>query len=156
MDDIVELVDLPAPSVQPLVHPLDLPEARRPFTFGWIVGILTGPAVGVALAAMVWDLSGSYLVPLVAAAGLVIPGVYFGRSLREEAWAFIPRKRQDRDRVLAPIWEIAEGVVVGGSIALTMVLVSTRIGDSDIPLGVRQFIVGSGAVAIVLVAFDLL
>jgi hypothetical protein len=31
MNDINELVDLPDPAVHPLVHPLDLPQARRPY-----------------------------------------------------------------------------------------------------------------------------
>jgi hypothetical protein len=31
MNDINELVDLPDPAVNPLVHPLDLPKARRPY-----------------------------------------------------------------------------------------------------------------------------
>jgi hypothetical protein len=43
MNDINELVDLPDPAIHPLVHPLDLPQARRPFRTAWLVGALTSP-----------------------------------------------------------------------------------------------------------------
>jgi hypothetical protein len=45
VNDINELVDLPDPTTHPLVHPLDLPEARRPFRISWLIGTLTSPPV---------------------------------------------------------------------------------------------------------------
>ena len=45
MNDINELVELPDPAVQPLVHPLDLPRGRRLFRSSWLVGVLTSPPV---------------------------------------------------------------------------------------------------------------
>lgn len=62
---IPEIVDLPDPAVRPLVHPLDVPPARRLFRAATVVGALTGPYAGLGLAALVWFASAS----LAAAAG---------------------------------------------------------------------------------------
>ena len=66
MNDINELVDLPDPATHPLVHPLDLPQARRPFRTAWLIGALTSPPVAALVAVIIWFASHSYLVPLVA------------------------------------------------------------------------------------------
>jgi MFS family permease len=155
MDDIVEMVDLPDPGVQQLVHPLDLPEARTTFRNGWIIGLLTGPVVGVALGAVAWWTSGSYVIAVIAGLVLVVAGTYAGRVQREEAWAFIPRKRQDRERILPAAWELIQGIVIGSSLAVTILIVAGRLAEPDIPLGVRQFVVGMGVVAILIVVVDL-
>jgi hypothetical protein len=43
MNDVTELVELPDPATHPLVHPLDVPQARRPFRTAWLIGALTSP-----------------------------------------------------------------------------------------------------------------
>jgi hypothetical protein len=156
MNDIAELVDLPDPAVQPMVHPLDLPEARRPFRTGWLIGVLSGPAVGIAVGVVAWWLSRNFVVAVVAGASLVAIGTVAGRSILDQAWAYIPRKRQDRRRVLPRALELVAGVVLGASLAVTIVLVAARLAEPDIQPGVRQFVIGSGIVAVVLVLLDLL
>ena len=144
MDDLRELVDLPDPSVQPRVHPLDLPEARESFRTGWAISVLAGPAVGVALAAVAWSLSSSYLVAAVAGLSLILLGAVASRDRLSEAWEYIPRKRQDRRRRLPIAWDLVEGITIGGSVALTVVIVADRLAEPDIEPGVRQFVVGAG------------
>jgi hypothetical protein len=51
--DVTELVELPDPATHPLVHPLDLPQARRPFRTAWLIGALTSPPVGALAVALV-------------------------------------------------------------------------------------------------------
>ena len=110
MNDINELVDLPDPATQPLVHPLDLPQARRPFRTAWLIGALTSPPVAALVAVIIWFASRSYLVPLVAGAAMVGFGQLAGRAYREQAWGFIPRRRQDRRRPLPALWELGAGL----------------------------------------------
>lgn len=43
VNELNELVDLPDPTTHPLVHPLDLPQARRPFRTAWLIDALTSP-----------------------------------------------------------------------------------------------------------------
>jgi hypothetical protein len=106
MNDINELVDLPDPATHPLVHPLDLPQARRPFRTSWLIGARTSPPVAALVAVIVWFASHNYLVPLVAGAAIVGFGELAGRVYREQAWAFIPRRRQDRRRPRPALWEL--------------------------------------------------
>lgn len=156
MSDIAELVDLPDPAVQPMVHPLDLAEARPPFRTGWLIGVLSGPAVAIAVGVVAWWLSRNFVIALIAGSSLVVIGTVASRSILEQAWAYIPRKRQDRRRVLPMAWELVAGVALGASLAVTIVLVAARLAEPDIEPGVRQFAIGSGIVAVALVLLDML
>ena len=66
MSDVTELVELPDPVTHPLVHPLDLPEARRPFRTAWLIGALTSPPVGALAAVIIWFASHDYASPVLA------------------------------------------------------------------------------------------
>ncbi|WP_236796812.1 hypothetical protein [Amycolatopsis sp. GM8] len=133
-----ELVHLPDPALQPLVHPLDLREARRPFRISWLVGALTNPPVALCLAALTWFASGSYVVPLIAGAALIGFGALAGRYYAEQAWAFIPRKRQDRTRPLPIGWQLAANILFPVELAAVLVLVLRRLDQLDVSTGVRQ------------------
>lgn len=98
MNEVTEHVDLPDPAVQPLVHPLDLPGARRLFRTSWLIGASTSPPVGALVAVLVWFASRNYLVPLVAAAGIIGFGRLASRATENQAWAFIPPRRRDLQR----------------------------------------------------------
>lgn len=91
MNDIAEIVKLPDRSIQPLVHPLDLAEAAGPYRVAWLIELLTGPPVGLAIGALFWALTGNLIVGLVAALPVVVVGMYASHALRDEAWGFIPR-----------------------------------------------------------------
>ena len=155
MNQVTELVHLPDPVAQPLVHPLDLAEARRQFRYSWIIETLTSPAVGLCVAAIVWYGTRSYVVPLIAGAALVGFGAMASRVLRDEAWAFVPRKRQDRQRSLPPNWQLISGLVFAAVLAAALLLVILRIKQSDIGQGVREFSFGSGVGVGLLVLVDL-
>ena len=154
MNQITELVHLPDPAVQALVHPLDLAEARRQFRYSWVIGILTSPAVAMCVAAIIWFGTRSYVVPLIAGASIVGFGALARRAFRDEAWAFIPRKRQDRQRSLPPTWQVTSGLVFGVVLAAALLLVILRIKQSDIGQGVREFSFGSGVGVGLLVLVD--
>jgi hypothetical protein len=152
MNDIAELVDLPDPATQPLVHPLDLPAARRVFGMWWLVGTVANPAVGLCVAALAWFASQSYVVPLVAGFTLVGAGALVGHRLGEEAWAFIPRRRQDRERPLPISWDLASAMLFAALLAAVLVLAAARLGQADVAPDVRAFAFGSGAAAALLQA----
>lgn len=145
MNDIAELVHLPDPAVQPLVHPLDLPEARGHFRRWWLIGVLTSPPVAFCVAALVWFASQSYVVPLIAAGALVVVGVLASHLLSDEAWAYIPRRRQDRARPLPISWDLGSAVLVAALLAAVLVLVAFRLSQPDVAPQVRAFTFGMGA-----------
>lgn len=149
MSDITELVDLPDPAVQPLMHPLDLHEARRPFRISWLFAALTNPAVGLCVAALIWFAGGSYVAPVIAGAAVIGFGALASRFFANQAWAFIPRKRQDHQRGMPAGWELVSNLVLGLALAVTLLLVVHRLARPDVPADVRAFTVGmSGAVGL--------
>jgi hypothetical protein len=150
-NDVTELVELPDPAIHPLVHPLDLPEARRPFRTAWLIGALTSPPVGALAAVVIWFASRNYLVPLVAGAAIIGFGQLASGVFREQAWAFIPRKRQDRQRPLPVSWELGSGLVLAAVLALALLLVTFRLARPDVSVEVRAFTFGMGAAAGLLV-----
>jgi hypothetical protein len=155
MNDINELVDLPDPTTHPLVHPLDLPQARRPFRTAWLIGALTSPPVAALVAVTIWFASRSYLVPLVAGAAVVGLGQLASRAYRDQAWAYIPRRRQDRQRPLPAPWELGAGLALAAVLAVALVLVAFRLDQPDVSAGVRELTFGMGVGAGLLVLADL-
>lgn len=154
MPEITEIVDLPDPSVQPLVHPLDLRDARRPFRRSQLVGALASPAVGVCVAAILWFASRNYVGPLIAGCTIVVFGAMAGHLAREQAWAYIPRRRQDRDRELPLAWELGSALVLGALLAVALILVVMRLARPDLSVDVREYTFGMGLGTGVLLAGD--
>jgi hypothetical protein len=154
MNDINELVDLPDPATHPLVHPLDLPPARRPFRIAWLIGALTSPPVAALAAVIIWFASHNYLVPLIAGAAILGFGQLASRVYQDQAWAFIPRRRQDRQRPLPALWELGAGLALGIVLALALVLVAFRLDRPDVSVQVREFTFGMSAAAGLLVLVD--
>jgi hypothetical protein len=142
--NVTEIVDLPDPAVQPLVHPLDLPEARAHFRRFWLIDSATGPGVAACLAALVWFASQSYVVPLIAGFAVLVLGRLAAEYSAREAWAFIPRKRQDRARLLPWTWRLGSGLAVGVMLAAALVLTALRLDRPDITEQVRLVTFGIG------------
>jgi hypothetical protein len=139
MNDVTELVELPDPATHPLVHPLDVPQARRPFRTAWLIGALTSPPVGALAAVIIWFASHNYLAPLLAGAAIIVFGQLASRVYREQAWAFIPRKRQDRQRPLPMAWELGSGLALAVVLAVALLLVTFRLNQPDVSAQVREF-----------------
>jgi MFS family permease len=154
MNAITELVDLPDPAAQLLVHPLDLPSARGLFRSSWLISTFSSPSVGLCIAAIIWFGSHSFVVPLIAGAVIIGFGALASRYFRDEAWAFIPRKRQDRHRPLPLAWEFGSGLLLAIVLALALLLVAFRLHQPDVAVGVREVTFGMGAAVGLLVAVD--
>lgn len=153
---VPELVDLPDPAVRPLVHPLDLPEARRLIRASALVGALAGPSAGLGIAALVWFASRSWLVPLIAGAVVIVFGDLARRHLAEQAWAFIPRRRQDRARPLPVSWQLGQTLAIAALWSAAVLLLAARLARPDVPAQVAEVTFGMGAATGLLLAVDLL
>jgi hypothetical protein len=155
-EEIREEVALPDIEVQRLVHPLDLPEARRLFRTGWLVGAFTSLPVSALVAAIVGYASGSFVPPIVAFLALVVFGALAARWFTDRAWDYIPRKRQDRDRPLPRRWDIASAGILAMVLGVALLLIVFRLDDPDVPASVRAFTFGMCAVAAALVVADVI
>lgn len=156
MRELTELVDLPDVDAQPQVHPMDLRQARRPFRRAQLIVALTNPPVGLCLAGIIWFASGSVLPPLIAAAAISGFGALASQLFREEAWAYIPRKRQDRHRAGSLTWELGGALVLAAVLAVALILVVLRLTQPDVSTEVRQFTFGMGTGAGLLMIGDLI
>lgn len=152
--NITELVDLPDPGAKWLVHPLDLTQARPAFRTAWLLGAMANPAVGVCVAAIVWFATSSVVVPLIVFAAVAGFGALARWQYAEQAWAHIPRNRQDRHRVLPLGWDLAAATFLAVTTAAALLLLAERLGQPDVPSGVRDFTIGAGAAVAALMVFD--
>ena len=149
-----ELVDLPDPQTQPLVHPLDLPQARAEFRNGWLIGSATSLPVAALVAGIVAYLSRGVAGPVAAFLALTVLGTLAARWFTNRAWDYIPRKRQDRRRPLSRSWDIAAAAILALVLGVALLLIVYRLDDADVPLDVRSFTFGMCAVAALLVLAD--
>jgi hypothetical protein len=149
-----EIVDLPDPATQPLVHPLDLPEARTEFRNGWLVGAATSLPVAALVAGIIAYLSRGVVGPIAVFLALTVFGTLASRHCLNRAWDYIPRKRQDRDRPLPRSWDLAAGAILALALGAALLLIVVRLDDADVPVDVRSFTFGGCALAALLVVAD--
>jgi hypothetical protein len=155
MSHIEELVDLPDPAVQPLVHPLDLAQARGPYRTYWLLTALIDPPVGLCVAALLWFATHSPVVPVIAGVAIVVVGSLAKRCCLDQAWGFIPRKRQDTGRPPPVSWALGASVLFAVLLAAGLLLVAVRLAKPDVSADVRDVTFGAGAATGVLVLGEL-
>ena len=66
------------------------------------------------MAVIVWFASHNSLAPLIAGAAVIGFGQLASGVYQAQAWAFIPRKRQDRRWALPVAWELGSGLAPAG------------------------------------------
>ncbi|MEU1396412.1 hypothetical protein ABZ403_10165 [Micromonospora zamorensis] len=154
MNPMEEIVVLPDPEVQPLVHPLDVPEARRLIRGSRVVVAVTSPPTALLLAALIGYAGRSFVVPAVVFAVLVVVGTLAGRWLADRAWDYIPRSRQDHARPLPQRWEVASAAVLALILGVALLVIVFRLGHVDVSLDIRSFSYGMCAIVALLVVAD--
>lgn len=156
MKTIRETVDLPDAAEQPLVHPLDLVESRRPFIVSWWLSFLAAPSVVFLLAAVLWTVSNNYVTPILIPLIIAVGSGLLSRVLRQEAWAYIPRKRQDTSRPLPGVWSALSAAISTVSLLSGLVLLTFWVVDRGADPGVLGYILGTGIGIIVLIIAGML
>lgn len=137
-----------------LQHPLEIPRARLFFVGAVILRVLTSPTVIVAMMLALWAVSNNPVTPVVGAVLGLLAMAYVERKYCSDAWAHIPRRRQDRGRDEPGVW---------AAVALSVKVVCLIVGTSLVVLSGRAEIgslsagalFGLIAVAVITVAWDL-
>ncbi|WP_432840081.1 hypothetical protein [Dactylosporangium sp. CA-092794] len=149
-----ELVALPDESVSPLVHPLDLPPARRAFFHAWLIAVLAGPATVASLVVVFWFVAEDRWVAPPAGLLVAVLGTAASAYFQREAWAYIPRKRQDRARPLPLSWDLGRYLVVAASAGAALALLGRRLLEPSVPQPVGAYVVGACAGIVVVIAAE--
>jgi len=142
---LIETVDLPSVDEQPLVHPLDIPEARKDFRRAYWTRSFTSPGVALVVAAILWFYVDTWVFPVLAFLSLAIIGYFAAAWSDREAWGFIPRKRRDLDRPLPFWWELASAVILASLLSVGALLIGTRF--TRVSSDIHDYVLGA-AIAI--------
>lgn len=156
MKTIRETVDLPDAAKQPLVHPLDLVDSRKPFIVSWWLAIVAMPTVTFLLAAVLWVVSNNYITPILVPVSIAVGSSLLGDVLQKEAWAYIPRRRQDVARPVPALWLMLRDAISTASLLAGLVLLTLWVVDRGYGTGVIGYMLGTGAGIVVLMIAGIL
>lgn len=154
--NIPELVALPDESVTTLVHPLDVPAARRAFFISWLISVLAGPATVASLVVVFWFTAPDRFVGPPVGILVAVIGWAASTYFQREAWAYIPRKRQDRARQLPLSWDLSRCLVIAASAGAALTLLGRRLLESSVSQPVSAYVVGACAGIVVVIAVEFL
>ena len=155
MNPIEEKVQLPDPETQFLVHPVDLPGARREFLTGWWLGIVATPQVYTALLAFFWAVGNNYVTPILVPLVLVVIAGWMSSKLTRGAWDYIPRKRHDIDRPMTTM-TIAASLITSLALFAGLLTFMVWAVSQDLVPGFSAYPLGMGAAIVLIMAGELL
>jgi len=145
---LIETVALPPVEQQPLVHPLDLPEARADFRRAYWTRSLTSPGIALVLAALSWFLVENWVMPIVGFFSLAAIGYFSAAWSDRAAWSYIPRKRRDLGRELPFAWQLTSAVLLAALLSVGVLLLGVRF--TDFRSEVREYVLGAGLAVVVM------
>lgn len=154
MRPIEEQVQLPDPEQHFLVHPLDLPTARREYLLGWWLGIAATPQVFTAVLAALWAISNNYATPVIVPLVLAVIAGLVGSQFTRAAWDYIPRRRHDRHRRM-PRLAFAAAAIKALSLLAGLLIFLFWAGAQGFSGGFNSYPLGMGAAVVVILAIDL-
>lgn len=156
MRTVRETVALPDSTEQLLVHPLDITDSRKPFVASWWLSMLAMPTVVFFCAALLWTVSNNYVTPIVVPIALAVVAGLLAAYLRKEAWAYIPRKRQDLERRVPTPWFVFRSVVSTASLLAGLVSLTLWLVEHELDVSVLSYIFGSALGIVLLMLIGLL
>ena len=154
MNPIEEKVQLPDPETQFLVHPVDLPGARKEFLTGWWLGIIATPQVYTALLAFFWAVSNNYVTPVLVPLALVLVAGWISSKLTRGAWDYIPRKRHDKERRI-PVLLIGGALIKSSALLVGLIVFMVWSTSQDFVPGFSAYPLGMGAAIVVIMLGEL-
>lgn len=154
MNPIEEKVQLPDPETQFLVHPVDLPGARKEFLTGWWLGIIATPQVYTALLAFFWAVSNNYVTPVLVPLALVLIAGWISSKLTRGAWDYIPRKRHDKERRM-PVLLIGGALIKSAALLVGLIVFMVWSTSQDFVPGFSAYPLGMGAAIVVIMLGEL-
>jgi hypothetical protein len=152
MSPVPEHVSLPDRSSQPTVHPTDLPEGRRHYRRAWVMSLVGSAQCLFLLGAFVWAVSDNLVAPALALVSTGVVAEAVRRFELREAWAFIPRRRQDTARPDPLRWCAVRAGVLAASLVGGVVLILGALAERGYGGDIRAYSLGTAAgIAVVMI-----
>ncbi|WP_120002783.1 hypothetical protein [Nesterenkonia muleiensis] len=145
MKEIKEVIDLPSAQTNPLVHPLDVPPARRPYLAAWWLRRLASLPVAFLAGVALWVISTHVVTPIVVPIVVLTLAALAAEYYAGQAWDYIPRKRQDRGRGAAALLQLAASFIDAIALVASLLILIGWVSTHSFSENVEEFAVGAGA-----------
>lgn len=143
MNLMSEHVPLPDHNTRPQLHPLDVADARPSFTCAWVLSLIGSPQSLVFVGGVAWLLTDGWVAPVLAVLSTGVIAELARRHFLSEAWAHIPRRRQDLRRGVPMPHSGIEALWL--PLVLAAGIVAILVGLSSYGAPVRSWGAGSAA-----------
>ena len=124
------------------LHPLDVGEARSDYLVATLLRLFVSPSVLTAVMLLLWVVSNNPVTPMGGPVVAVTLIAYVERKFRTDAWAYIPRRRQDAGRdepvILASLARGIEVLLLAGAV----VSYASSVGVRAVPTQVASVALG--------------
>jgi len=153
MKEIKEAVDLPSDEDKPLVHPLDVAPARRPYLVSWWLRRLASLPVAFLFGAVLWIISNNVITPFVIPVVVLASAALAAEYYAGQAWSHIPGKRMDRWRDFGAVLQLGASFIDAMALVGGLLILIAWGATRDFPEGVEEVTIGIGAgIAVIQIA----
>jgi len=145
MKDINEVIDLPSVETKPLVHPLDVAPARRPYLIAWWLRRVASLPVAFLSGVILWVISNNVVTPIAVPIVVLTLAALAAEFFAGQAWQHIPRKRMDRGRDSAALPQLAAAFIDAIALVSALLIVIGWAATRSFSENVEEFTIGAGA-----------
>lgn len=145
MKEIKEVIDLPPVETQPLVHPLDIPAARKPYLAAWWLRHLASLPVAFLFGVLLWVISNNVVTPIAVPLVVLTVAALAAEYFAGQAWEHIPRKRMDRARESAALPQLAASFIDAVALVVGLLIFISWASTRSFSENVEEFTIGIGA-----------
>ena len=145
MKKIKEVIDLPSIESKPLLHPLDVAPARKPYLLSWWLRRLASVPVAFLFGVVLWVFSNNVVTPIVAPLVVLTMAALAAGYFANQAWSYIPRKRMDRQRDSGSVPQLMTSFIDALALVSGLLILIAWVSTRDFSANVEEFTIGAGA-----------
>lgn len=145
MKEIKEVVDLPSVEAKPLLHPLDVAPARRPYLISWLLRRLASLPVAFLFGVVLWVISDNVVTPFVVPLIVLITAALAAEFYAGQAWGYIPGKRMDTQRDSGALAQVLNSFIEALALVSGLLILIGWVSTHDFTEGVEEVTIGIGA-----------
>ena len=145
MKEIKEVVDLPSVEAKPLLHPLDVAPARKPYLISWLLRRLASVPVALLFGVVLWVISNNYLTPFVVPLIVLVSAALAAEFYAGQAWSYIPGKRMDTQRDSGALAQVLNSFIDALALVSGLLILIAWVSTQEFTEGIEEVTIGVGA-----------